>query len=93
MSNRLVIRPEAEAFEWYEGRRIGLGCEFLEEVNARLANITGNPTRFAVVFKGVRQVLVRRFPYKLLYVFEADKVEAIGVVHVKRRPQFWQKRV
>jgi hypothetical protein len=71
VSYRLVIRPEAEAdlteaFQWYETRRAGLGGEFLQEVGVRLSSVTQNPTRLGVVFKNVRQILVRRFPYKIL---------------------------
>ena len=83
----------AEAFDWYEQRRSGLGNEFLGEIDARLKLIQENAVRHAVVYKNVRQALVHRFPYKVLYIFEADQVEVLGVVHAKRQPQVWQKRV
>jgi plasmid stabilization system protein ParE len=94
----LIIRPEAEAdlvegFDWYEQRRNGLGDEFLNEVQTRLGTIEENPLRYAAVYRNARQALVRRFPYKVLYLFEGNRVEVLGVVHVKRQPQFWQKRV
>lgn len=98
MSCPFIIRPEAEAdlaegFDWYEERRSGLGEEFLNEVQTRLRKIEENPLRHAVVYRNARQALIRRFPYKVLYLFEGDRVEVLGVVHVKRQPQFWQKRV
>ena len=98
MNYPLVIRPEAEAdiaeaFDWYEQRRNGLGYEFLHEVGTRLRQIEENPLRHTMMYRNARQVLVRRFPYRVLYLFEADKVEVFGVVHAKRRPQFWQRRV
>jgi plasmid stabilization system protein ParE len=94
----LIIRPEAEAdmaegFDWYEQRRSGLGEEFLKEVQTRLRQIEDNPLRHAEVYRNARQALVRRFPYKVLYLFEVGKVEVLGVVHAKRQPEFWQKRV
>ncbi len=98
MSCTLIIRPEAEAdlaegFDWYEQRRSGLGGEFLNEVQTRLRSIEQNPLRYAAVYRSARQALVRRFPYKVLYLFEGDKVEVLSVVHAKRQPQFWQERV
>lgn len=98
MSWKLIIRPEAEAdmaeaFDWYEERRNGLGHEFLDEVRARLASIEENPLRCAILYKNARQTLVRRFPYKILYLFEVDIIEVLAVAHVRRHPQFWQKRV
>ena len=98
MSSPLIIRPEAESdmaegFDWYEQHRSGLGDEFLNEVQTRLRMIEENPLRHAVVYSNTRQSLVRRFPYKVLYLFEGDRVEVLGVVQAKRQPQFWQKRV
>jgi plasmid stabilization system protein ParE len=83
----------AQGFLWYEERRSGLGEEFLQEIRARLNLIEENPLRHAVVHKTARQTLVRRFPYKVFYVFENDRVEVLAVVHAKRDPTVWQKRV
>jgi hypothetical protein len=93
-----IIRPEAEAdlaenFNWYEERRAGLGFEFLDRVNLILKNIEENPRRYSLTYRNVRLALVGKFPYKVLYLIEGDQAEVIGVVHVKRNPQFWQKRV
>ncbi len=98
MSHFLVIRPEAEAdlaegFNWYEERRTGLGFEFLDRVKFVLRKIEENPLRYSATYQNVRLALVGRFPYKILYLVEDASAEVIGVVHVKRSPQFWQKRV
>ena len=50
MSNQLVILPEAEqdlaeAYDWYEGRRAGLGDEFLTCVEACFQAIRRAPRR------------------------------------------------
>jgi plasmid stabilization system protein ParE len=97
VSYSLIIRPEAEAdmaeaFGWYEERKAGLGYEFLEEVAALFRQIQENPLRHAEVYGKARRALIRRFPYKVFYLFEGAKVEVIGVVHAKRDPQIWQKR-
>ena len=98
MSYPLIIRPEAEAdlaeeFDWYERRKDGLGHEFLAEVRAVLTQIVENPLRHSQMYRTARRVLVRRFPYKVFYLFEADRVVVIGVFHARRGPQFWQRRV
>jgi plasmid stabilization system protein ParE len=94
----LVIRPEAEAdlaegFGWYERRRSGLGHDFLNELKALLTRIEQNPMGHTAIYRNVRMALVRRYPYKVLYLFEANTVEVIGVVHAKRQPRFWQERI
>jgi hypothetical protein len=50
----LIVQPEAEAdlgeaFHWYEGHRVGLGHEFLEEVSHTLARIAEQPLRYPVI--------------------------------------------
>lgn len=98
MSCELIIRPEAEAdmaeaFDWYDERRAGLGGEFLAEVNAVFEKVIEHPLRFAVLYRDVRRALVRRFPYKVFFYIEAHKAVVIGVIHAKRHPRAWQSRV
>ena len=98
MSHILIIRPEAEqdlaqGFNWYEERRAGLGFEFLDRVNLVLRKIEENPRRYSGTYRNVRLALVGKFPYKVLYLIENENTEVIGVVHVKRSPEFWQRRV
>jgi plasmid stabilization system protein ParE len=98
VSYELIIRPEAEAdmagaFAWYEERREGLGREFLNEERAVFLQIEDNPLRRSEIYKQARRALVRRFPYKVIYLFEAERVEVLAVVYAGRDPQFWQRRV
>ena len=51
MTPRLFVRKVAradmaEAFTWYEGRRTGLGQEFLDEVSVMLAAVEAQSRRF-----------------------------------------------
>ena len=67
MRVELVIAPEAEldiaeAFVWYEGRRAGLGEEFLSLVDACMESIRRRPELYPVVHEGYRRYLIRRFP-------------------------------
>jgi hypothetical protein len=48
MAAELIVAPEAEqdiaeAYEWYEGKRFGLGEEFLSRVDACIQGILRNP--------------------------------------------------
>ena len=51
MAAELVIAPEAEqdiaeAYAWYEGRRVGLGEEFLSSVDACIETIRRTPDMY-----------------------------------------------
>jgi toxin ParE1/3/4 len=98
MTYRLSIRPEAEAeladaFAWYERRVPGLGADLLAAVDAAVDSILNNPFQHPVVYRSVRRVLTRRFPYQILFVVEDDLVTVIGVFHGARDPKRWQGRL
>ncbi len=94
---QFVVRPQAgreieEAAEWYDIRRLGLGAEFLDAVDACLASVLRNPESYPEVRSGMRRAVVRRFPYNLIYALRFDEVVVLGCVHGRRDPKTWQAR-
>jgi len=86
---RLVIRPRAEtdlreARGWYESQRPGLGAEFLAEIEAALQALVRDPQRYTIYYRGFRRLFVRRFPYKLFYRLEGDRVIVSRILHARR---------
>jgi plasmid stabilization system protein ParE len=97
MSYKLIIRAEAEAeiedaYQWYEARQSGLGRDFLLRVDACLSLIQKNPYSYPVKYKQIRQALLQRFPYSILYLVAEDTISIIAVFHSKRNPVIWQGR-
>jgi len=71
MAADLILAPEAEqdiaeAYAWYEARRVGLGEDFLTSVDACLQAIRRTPEACAAVHESYRRGLLRRFPYSEL---------------------------
>jgi plasmid stabilization system protein ParE len=98
MSLPIVLRDEAtaefdEAFDWYDARQIGLGSEFVAEVQKVFDRIAANPYVYRNVFADIHKGVVRRFPYCVFYRPHADWVEVIAVFHTSRDPSIWQSRV
>jgi len=86
---RLVIRPRAEtdlreARNWYESQRAGLGAEFLAGIDATIQVLVRDPQRHTVYYRSFCRVLARRFPYKLFYRVEDDRVIIFRILHVRR---------
>jgi plasmid stabilization system protein ParE len=97
MPVELVIAPEAEldiadAYAWYEGRRAGLGEEFLSSVDACLESIRRWPGMYPVVHEGYRRSLIRRFPYAVFYEESEAAVTICAVFHTSRDPDKWRQR-
>ncbi len=98
MSLPIILRAEAEAefdeaFDFYDGRQVGLGTEFVAEVQKAFDRLAANPRMHQEVFADIRKAVVRRFPYCVFYRPHADRVEVIAVFHTSRDPSVWQGRV
>jgi hypothetical protein len=101
---RFDAEAEAElaaAFDWYEERgHRGLGERFIGCVDEAIVRIVETPRSFSVVMRegevDVRRVLVRDFPYQLLFV-EAGapggiELLVVAVAHLHRDPDYWKGR-
>ncbi len=88
---RVLFRPQArtevlEAQAWYESRAAGLGLEFARAVDAAVASAVRNPETFAIIASSCRQVLLRRFPFSVVYRVRGDEFLVIAVFHHRRDP-------
>ncbi|HLC15680.1 MAG TPA: type II toxin-antitoxin system RelE/ParE family toxin [Thermodesulfovibrionia bacterium] len=95
---KIIISTEAEndlkdAFSWYENIREGLGHDFLLQIEAALKFIKRNPKVLIVEYKGTRKLFVKKFPYKIIYIVDAEKINIIAVIHGKRNTNFTKKRI
>ena len=82
----LLIRLRAEADlakarDRYDKVRPELGDDFLSEVGAALRKIEEDPERPLVYYRGFRRVITRRFPYKIFYRVEGERVVVFRVLH------------
>jgi len=94
VNRRVIIRPNAEAdlqeaWAWYEAQRAGLGAEWLDEVGRAVGRLETDPERRPFYYRDFRRLLTRRFPYKLFYRVEGDRVIVFRILHAKRKHQ-WQ---
>jgi len=83
----------AEAADYYNRARAGLGDEFLTEIDIAVNRIMTDPSMFEQVRPGIRRCLVNRFPYGIYYrVPEPNTVRIIVVKHHARRPGLGMRR-
>ena len=95
--NPVIVSTEAEsdltqAYLWYEEQIEGLGSEFLLCIDACVQNIARSPKIYQKVYKNIRRALIRRFPYGIFFIEEADHIRIIAVFHASRNPSRWQSR-
>lgn len=92
MSYNLIIKEEADldiitSYLWYEEQRIGLGEEFLEEIEEYLKIISINPYLYEIKYKEQRTAVIKRFPFVIVYEIEATEIIVYAVFHTSRNPK------
>jgi hypothetical protein len=82
-----------DSARYYERRVPGLGAEFLDAVDEAVRDVLDAPLRWRRVKGEVRQYLLRRFPFSVLYRVMPDHLRILAVKHHSRHPRYWQKRI
>jgi toxin ParE1/3/4 len=77
---------------FYKRQARSLGAEFTVEVEHALARVAEHPEIGSPVRRGARKLLVRRFPYVVIYRVLSDHVLVLAVGHQRRHPDFWLDR-
>lgn len=103
MSQRIIVLDAAEdeliaAEPWYENRRLGLGREFrlaIDEAMERLnaAPLAAAPVLSVPIVLGARQVIVKRFPYSVIFIEHDSDLWVVAFAHQSRRPGYWRDRL
>lgn len=94
----IVFLPPAQeemtaAARFYQAQSMGLGLEFLHEVERTIAAIASHPKAAPKVKQDIRRRLLKRFPFGVLYVPTAEEIVVLAVMHLRRRPGYWEGRL
>ena len=85
---------EAEnAAAWYVERSTRAAERFVEEMVAAAAAIGEAPERWPQFDGEARRVLLRRYPYVMIYRVLSDRIQVLAVAHGRRRPGYWRERL
>jgi plasmid stabilization system protein ParE len=93
----VTIHPDAEAeyehaLGWYLARSPQAAERFEAALDRAIEAIRANPTTFPLCDDIHRFVLLKRYPYSLVYRLDGDSARVIAVAHSKRRPGYWSDR-
>jgi len=90
--HRLAATEHIKSARFYERRRIALGDEFIAEVDAAILRIQRQPELGPVGKYDERSRRVRRFPFRIVYEIQPDRIWIVAVAHLSRRPGYWIRR-
>ncbi|RTL40858.1 MAG: type II toxin-antitoxin system RelE/ParE family toxin [Burkholderiales bacterium] len=94
---QIRFRPQArqevlDAADWYRQRMPGLDREFLLAVDAAVKAAAARPLTFPVIEESMRRVLVKRFPYSIVFDVLGQDLIVLAVFHRRRQPISWRLR-
>jgi len=94
----LRFLPQAEAellheVEYYSNARAGTGIRFQAAVEASLERATRHPLGGASSPKGTRSVLVKGFPFSVVYRANELELLVVAIAPHRRRPGYWLPRI
>lgn len=82
-----------EAIAHYNKKRDGLGFRFSDEVKLALQRIAEYPEAWPQLSKSTRHRQVKHFPYSVIYYLRNEELVIVAVMHNRREPNTWKKRV
>lgn len=94
---RVRLLPDAEkelleAANWYSQQAVGLDYEFIRCIDEATARIGRAPLTFPVVHRGRRRIIVKRFPYSIIFDVMEDEVLIYAIFNFSRNPKRWKLR-
>lgn len=81
------------AIDWYFGIEPRIGERFRNAVENAIDMISETPHAFPVIAgSSVRRILVRGFPYVVIYSVTETDIFIISIFHTSRNPIVWEGR-
>ena len=78
---------------YYERQRAGLGKRFRLAAEAVFMQAGETPAHGKRGVGGTRRMLVRGFPFAVVYLERPDLVLVYAIAHLARSPSYWQSRL
>jgi plasmid stabilization system protein ParE len=79
-----------EAVLYYDKQAQGLGKKFADEVYQATTNISDFPL---INQKLTDDIRLKRYPFSVLYRIDGQDIIVIALMHLKRKPFYWQNRL
>ena len=82
-----------ESFDWYHKRSVGTAIGFASAVDEAIDQIVADPGRFPVAYGRCRFCALQRYPFRVVFREEPDRLVVVAIAHAKRSPRYWHGRI
>lgn len=94
---RVIEEAEDELlaeYDWYlDHAGQAIASSFRMSLLTKIDRVGMGPEVYPIFDDPVRRCLLGRFPHGVLYVLLEDEVVVIAIMHLKRKPGYWKKRL
>jgi len=92
MAYQIKIKEEywevlSEVFEYYSSINENLGQRFYRETDIALVKITERPESFQIQYKNYRQILVKNFPFQIVFELIENEIVVFILFPAKPNPE------
>jgi plasmid stabilization system protein ParE len=98
VTRTLEIHPAAEseaeaAARYYAARNPRAALAFADELDAAISRIAEEPHVYVAHDFGTHRLVLRTFPFSVVYRFDDARILIVAIAHGSRRPGYWTARV
>jgi plasmid stabilization system protein ParE len=89
-----AVLEHKQQIAYYQDRQRGLGQRYHAAFRAALELACATPERFKIVRPpAIRKVVLRGFPFDVVYRQTGEVIQVLAIAHHRRRPEYWAKRL
>jgi plasmid stabilization system protein ParE len=93
----LELHPAAEAearaaLLRYRARDPAVADRFIAALDRAMERVANDPERWPSYSHGTRRLLLRRFPFAIIYRVALTRTLVVAIAHQRRRPGYWRRR-
>jgi len=82
-----------EASRWYARRSASSAVGFSDTLALAVWQIQQTPFAWSPHLYDTRRLILRRFPYSMIYRVDSVRIVIVAVAHNSRRPGYWRDRL
>lgn len=80
--------------DYYKQFDPALSSDFIQEFDRTVQRLLEFPNAGSPYQHGTRRIILRRFPYSIVYkIYRDEVIVAHAVMHMRRKPDYWKERI
>ena len=84
---RKSLRGYQGCFNWYESKQKGQGNRFISVIESEIEYISIHPEHSPINRDKFREVILKKFPYLLIYTFDGNEIAIPAVSNTYQNPR------